>query len=516
MLSLGLYTAVAFGLAAPAPQALQQGEAARALVMRAVERLGGVEQLRQGDTWFVAGAGDENLSGDLQGLTPDAPTLRPHAERIAVNARRLATAWERRTPRNDMSLRWRRFISREDSSGVVVWTDSAGSMNGGVAPEARRRAMVRRVPHLLLLEAATRGERFFLGAELRDGRRTTREVTLLLGDSLRASLWLDADSAILRAMEYRAYLPGRGDVTVRWEWNGWHARTGADPDFAPRGHRILVEGRIFQDVHYTAFESRSSAGDSLLRLPPEVAGRARLAGSGGTVMSMAEPATTEPLPANGEVTRGVHVIPVRGFNAMVVEFADFVVLVEAPAVHPGFEAIPPAPAPRLGAELLARVNAIARGRPLRYVVITHHHSDHIGSVADVVSEHTTVLADQDAAPVVQRLIGQLPASSAARRANVVAVSRSFEIADSTRTLVVHDLGKNPHTNHNLFAWLPRERVGFQGDLFYYDAGMGSPPDRMVMNRFFAEWIAAQKLEPRGVYGVHSSGGASLAVIQAIR
>ena len=201
---------------------------------------------------------------------------------------------------------------------------------------------------------------------------------------------------------------------------------------------------------------------------------------------------------------------------MIVEFATFVVLVEAPAVHPGFEAIPPAHPPQLGADLLARVGAIARGRPLRYVVITHHHSDHIGSVADVVNDQTTVLADQDAAPLVQRLIARLPDSSPGRRARVVAVSGSFEVADSTRTLIVQDVGRNPHTNHNLFAWLPRERIGFQGDLFYYDAGMGSPPDRMVMNRFFAGWIADQKLDPHGVYGVHSSGAAGAAVIRASR
>ena len=289
--------------------ALADSTEARALVMRAVNRLGGVELLRKSETWFVAAAGDENLTGDLQGLTAEAPTLRPHTERVAANARRLATAWERRTPRNDLSVRWRRFITREDSSGVVVWTDSAGSMNGSVAPEARRRAIVRRVPHLLLLEAATRGQNFFLGAEIRDGRRTTREVNLLLGDSLRASLWFDADSAILRAMEYRSVLPGRGDVTVRWEWNRWHERPGGNPDFAPRGHRILVEGRTFQDVHYSAYESGSAAGDSLLRLPPELVGRARPVGSGGAQVSMSsEASTTESLRASGEVSPGVHVV----------------------------------------------------------------------------------------------------------------------------------------------------------------------------------------------------------------
>jgi hypothetical protein len=113
----------------------QQPDDARTLLTRAVERLGGAEALRQSGTWLVEGTGTEDLSGEAQGLAPDVTTRRPHSERVAANPQRIAYAWERRTPRNDESLRWRRFIQREDSSGVVVWTDSVARMNGSVAPK---------------------------------------------------------------------------------------------------------------------------------------------------------------------------------------------------------------------------------------------------------------------------------------------------------------------------------------------------------------------------------------------
>src|SRR5262249_47962650 len=83
---------------------------AGAVLQAAIEALGGTERLSKLDQWFVEGKGRENLSGELQGLSPDAPTWRAHEERVAVSRASGSVAWERRSPRNDFSLRWRRFI----------------------------------------------------------------------------------------------------------------------------------------------------------------------------------------------------------------------------------------------------------------------------------------------------------------------------------------------------------------------------------------------------------------------
>jgi hypothetical protein len=451
-----------------------QAPDARSLLDLAVSRAGGVESLRTSGTWIVEGEGTENLTAEAQGVSANAPTNRPHRERVAANAARNAVAWERHTPRNDASLRWRRFIYRDDSSGVVVWTDSAGSMNGNVASEVRRRSFVRRVPHLLLLEAATRGRELSLGAERRFGGEPAREVRVVLDDTLRVSLWIGRDSP-LRAAEYDAWLPGRGGVKVRWEWEGWSIRRNASPLLAPTGHRVMVNDMAYQTVRSTNYASGSAAGDSLLSVPPSLAGR-RMS------MTMNAPRPAVALPVSGEVSPGVHVFGVRGFNVMVVEFATFVVLVEAPAVHPGFESIPPVAAPDLGAD--------------------------VGSVAAIAALGPTFVVDRESRIAAERMF---------RAANLTApkmevVRDRFEIADSTRTLVAWNVGANPHTSENLFAWLPRERIGFQGDLFYYDAAGGAPADRAIMNRFFSRWIAAKGLSPRGVYGVHSAGAADSAAI----
>jgi hypothetical protein len=70
------------------------------------------------------------------------------------------------------------------------------------------------------------------------------------------------------------------------------------------------------------------------------------------------------------------------------------------------------------------------------------------------------------------------------------------------------VGKNPHTDENLFVWLPAEAMVFEGDLFYYARGSAFPPSgRGTMNRFFARWLQAHHMAPRAIYGVHNYGAA---------
>jgi hypothetical protein len=87
--------------------------------------------------------------------------------------------------------------------------------------------------------------------------------------------------------------------------------------------------------------------------------------------------------------------------------------------------------------------------------------------------------------------------------------RALGYADGgRRRLEVINVGANPHTKENLFAWLPDERLLFQGDLFYYEEGAPFPPSgRETMNRFFAAWLAAHDLSPKAIYGVHYAGAA---------
>ena len=262
----------------------------------------------------------------------------------------------------------------------------------------------------------------------------------------------------------------------------------------------------FQEVRYTRYEAGAADARGMLDLPPAGGGApaaAVVAGSG--------------LPATGEVAPGVHVLNLRGFVVMLVEFRDFVVALEAPETHPGLEAIPAAGQDAAGlvtTDYLAEIARLFPAKPVRLVAVSHHHGDHIGGVRAFAAKGIQIVAPPGAASAIRALLAQ-PADprrgalgAAVANPTVEVVSGRRTVSDGSRTLELIDVGPNPHTAENLVAWLPGERILFQGDLFYFAEGAPFPPSgRGTMNRFFAAWLSAHGLSPRAIYGVHNRGAA---------
>ena len=98
----------------------------------------------------------------------------------------------------------------------------------------------------------------------------------------------------------------------------------------------------------------------------------------------------EPLPDTlpeqvEKLADGVYVIQnVAGQNqnTMAVEFKDYIVAVEAPGSSDGAD------------QVIERIKQTIPNKPIRYVVMTHHHGDHIGGLRSFIAEGATVITTQ--------------------------------------------------------------------------------------------------------------------------
>lgn len=236
----------------------------RRLVAAAVDALGGPARLSALDDWMVEGAGRENLSAELQGLSPGRPTWRDHEEKVAVRRAAGAVAWERRTPRNDRSVRWRRFIYTADATGVADWTARRGRMGaaGSGSPAPEREALMRRIPHVLLRDVGQRAVRVAAAGELTFDGAPHDLVDVELPDGVKLALAFGRNPAVLSRVVYRAVFPGLGELPVSWTWRGW--RKSASAGLAPSGHKIDVGAARFQEVAYSRYESGATDAAAMM------------------------------------------------------------------------------------------------------------------------------------------------------------------------------------------------------------------------------------------------------------
>jgi len=170
------------------------------------------------------------------------------------------------------------------------------------------------------------------------------------------------------------------------------------------------------------------------------------------------PAFTPPPIKETKLADGVYLFE-SGTNSLVVEFSDHVMVIEPSAGGRG-------PKPTIN-----KAREIFPGKPVKYVVITHHHDDHSGGVRSYVAEGTTVVTT----PANQSYFETMSTSDfSINRDDQTQNKRkpSFEFVqnkkrvftDGKQTVEIIDIGPSPHANEMLIAYLPKEKLVFQGDL----------------------------------------------------
>lgn len=146
------------------------------------------------------------------------------------------------------------------------------------------------------------------------------------------------------------------------------------------------------------------------------------------------------------------------------------------------------------------------GKPIKYLVLTHHHSDHSGGFREYVAEGATIVTTastkselEKAAAIDSSLLPHLPAKNKLTIEVVENKKRVFQ--DDKHVVEFYDIGPNPHANEILVAYLPKQKILFQADMLN-PAANGTIPIAQDVTVSFSEKLQQLGLDVEKIYGVH--------------
>ena len=156
---------------------------------------------------------------------------------------------------------------------------------------------------------------------------------------------------------------------------------------------------------------------------------------------------------------------------------------------------------RAAAALEDSIRAHSGAKPIRYVVFTHAHADHVLGAGRFMREGARPIAQTLAVAAIDSMLGRTPATSASGKAAeppTIPVKDHYRLGEGENAAEIVYLGHPAHTAADLVVYLPKARVLFAGDVVSYksvpwmlDPGMSvkgwfACVDTLMTSRFDAD------------------------------
>lgn len=266
----------------------------------------------------------------------------------------------------------------------------------------------------------------------------------------------DKDNLLDRVVTWFAD-PVMGDKMVELRWSDYKD-TGAGVKMPGRvhahqgDHPLIAGGHNWLDVRFN--DIKLNVTDAALTVPDNA-------------RNAAAPQTNV---VATKLADGVVHMGGGSHNSLAVEFKDFVTVIEAPLDQQRSLAV------------IAEVHKQFPNKPIRYVVNTHNHFDHLGGVRTYVAEGATIVTDDKnrefyknvvLAPQPRSLLpdrlSQRPFAPTGPGQNMLQTfTDTYTISDGNQTIELHHVEGLGHSDNMAVAYLPKQKILVSAD-------MGGPP-----------------------------------------
>jgi glyoxylase-like metal-dependent hydrolase (beta-lactamase superfamily II) len=345
------------------------------------------------------------------------------------------------------------------------------------------RGQMRRLPPFVLLEALDRAATLRWLGEEEIGGRKQKVISVIRPDNQQLSLAFDAQTNLLTRYGFLYADPLTGDAEIAQSYSNY--RTVGKLKLP--GARVLYNsGGVVQEAEYTDIQINTRPAENVFQGPDGFA-------------KLEAPPATPPPPAVSKIAEDVYLL--QGLaggthNVLFVAFNDHVLVLEAPEqIFYGSNSV----------QALAKIKETVPGKPIKYLVLTHHHSDHAGGFREYVAEGATIVTTAgnkswlEKAATLQSSL--LPRLSLQNKLKIETIDKKRVFQDDKHVVELYDIGPNPHANEILVAYFPKEKILFQADLLN-PAANGNIPIAQDATISFSERLQQLGLQVEKIYGVH--------------
>jgi glyoxylase-like metal-dependent hydrolase (beta-lactamase superfamily II) len=228
-------------------------------------------------------------------------------------------------------------------------------------------------------------------------------------------------------------------------------------------------------------------------------------GAALTVPDAVRQATVPPIRVESQkAADGVWYVGGGTHASVAVEFRDFITVVEAPLNEDRSLAV------------IAEVKKLIPNKPIRYLVSTHHHWDHLGGVRAYVQQEgvTIVLQQLNHAYYAEVLwvrpwtlkpdrLSIFPPEEVAEGYTFESVGQKYVLTDGTKVMEVYNVQGLAHAQGMLIAYLPKEKIVVEADLFTPPAPNAPLPTTVSpASRTFFNNVQRLKLDVSTIAPIH--------------
>jgi glyoxylase-like metal-dependent hydrolase (beta-lactamase superfamily II) len=217
-----------------------------------------------------------------------------------------------------------------------------------------------------------------------------------------------------------------------------------------------------------------------------------------------------------QLADGVWLLGGGSHNSVAIEFQDHIAVIEAPLNEERSLAV------------IEELMSLVPTKPIRFIITTHHHWDHVGGLRTYVHDGATVITHAGNRAYYQEILRARPWLLEPDRFSLhppeewsegyifETVGEKYILEDESRTVELHHVQDLNHVSGMLIAYFPQEKLVVEADLYTPPPGDQPSPTPSASSRTFYENLQRLNLDVETIVPIHGRPTLMSTFVESVR